>query len=250
MPSSPPFTGYKPGLEMPIVAPPSVSDQGTPLAYYQQLQVQVEVTTSGPNGEFADVILAKAANATNSTPVDATLFAMTGGFVRYYPSNMPVPSPDNFTAPADGVLVLTVWIEDVAVQQRALAPEIPAMGRIYYVGVDLTQTTTILRSETAKMSDAALRASWKAQLNAAPPSGTTHDQLIDKHNGFVMAGAASIFVDAGSPIGKAIQDNSAATETYKFTLRLTNSGSPIGYVSPLPVLRGAPYFEFQRGTML
>ena len=246
---TPPFTGYKPGFELPIVAPPPANYQGAPLAHYQLLQIQVAVATSGPNGEFVDITLAKAANAINSNPVDATLFAMTGGFVRYYPYDMAVPSPDNFTAPADGVLVLTVWIEDLTAQQHAFPPDTPAIGRIYYVGADLAQTTTILRGETARMSDAALLASWKAQLNAAPPAGTTHDQLIDKHNGFVMAGSASVFVDAGTPIGKAAQDNTAAVETYKFTLRMTNGNLPIVYVSPLPTFKGAPYYDLQGGAV-
>jgi hypothetical protein len=249
MPNTPqPFTGYKPGFEMPIVAPPAGADQATALAYYQQLQIEIGLALSGPNGEFVDITLAKAANATNTNSVDATLFAITGGFARYYPGNMAVPSPDNFTAPADGVLVLTVWIEDIAAQQQAFPPDIPAIGRIYYVGVDLAETTTLLRGETARMSDAALRASWKAQLSASPPSGTTHDQLVDKHNGFVMAGAASVFVDAGTPIGKIAQDTTAAVETFTFTLRMTSSDAPIAYVSPLPTFKGAPYYDLQGGA--
>jgi hypothetical protein len=239
----PPFTGYVPRFEMPIIAPPPSTYQGAALDYYQQLQLDLGLAMSGPNGEFVDFTLTKAANATSSAPIDATLFAMTGGFVRYYPANLTVPSPDGFTAPADGVIELGVWLDDVLAQQRAFPPDTPSISRIYYVGVDLDQTTALLQNETAKMSDAALRASWKTQLNAPPPDGTTHDQLVDQHNGCVMAGLASVFVDAGTPIGKAAQDSAAPVETYLFTLRMTDSGPPMTYVSPLPSFIGAPYYD-------
>lgn len=242
--SDPPFTGYSPRFEMPIIAPPPPAYQGAAVDYYQQLQIALGLAMSGPNGEFVDFTLTPAANATSSTPLDATLFAMTGGFVRYYPLNMAVPSPDSFLAPANGVIAVTVWLDDVLAQKRAFPADTPAISRVYYVGVDLSQTTAILRSETAKMSDAALRASWKTQLNTAPPIGTTHDQLIDQHNSCVMNGSASVFVDAGTPIGKAAQDTAAAIETYKFTLRMTDSGPPMTYVSPLPTFIEAPYYEF------
>ena len=230
---------------MPMVAPPPADNQGTPLDYYQQLQIQIGLATSGPNNEFVDISLAKAANPTNSTPIDATLLAMTGGFVRYYSSGMSVPSPDNFTAPPEGVLMLKVWAADVCAQQVDFPPDTPALGRIYYVGADQTLTSTILRTETAKMSDAALRASWRDQQGTAASANTTRDQLIDQHNTRVMTGLADVFVEAGSAIGKAAQDGTATVETYKFTLRLMNCDAPIGYVSPLPIFAGAPYYDLE-----
>ncbi len=243
MSSPPPFTGYVPRFEMPVIAPPPANYQGALLDYYQQLEIDLGLAMSGPNNEFVDITLAKAANATNSIPVDATLFAMTGGFVRHYPNGTVVPSPDSFTSPPEGVLVLTVWLEDIATQQRAFPADTPAMGYIYYVGVDQTQTSAILRTETAKMSDAALRASWKDQQGAAPAAGTTLDDLIDQHNARVMMGLGAVFVDGGTPIGKAAQDPTTSVETYRFTLRMTGGGNPVTYVSPVPIFTGAPYYD-------
>lgn len=238
-----PFTGYVPRFEMPIVPPPPANYPGAPVDYYQQLQIELALAASGPNGEFLDVTMTRAPNSTNTAPIDATFFAVTGGFVRYYPSGSTVPSPDNFLAPANGVIALTVWLGDVLAQQRAFPVDTPATGRIYYVGSDQSETSAFLRTETAKMSDAALRASWKDQQGSAPPAGTTSDDLIDQHHTRVMIGLGAVFVDAGTPIGKAVRDTAVTAETYKFTIRLTDNSAPMNYVSALPLFRGAPYYD-------
>lgn len=244
MPTTPAtFNGYKPRLEMPVVAPPPASFTGAPLDYYQGLQIDVGVVISGPNNEYVDITLARAANSSLTTPVDATLYAMTGGFVTFYPEGMQVPAPDSFEAPVNGVVVLTTWIDDVTTQQRVFPPDMPAIGRVYYVGVDLAQTALILKNETLKMSDAALRVSWKNQNGTAAPSGTTHDDLAEQHKTLVMTGLGSVFVDGGTAIGRAAQDTAAGTETYTFSLRMADSGPPMSYVSPIPVFRGVPYYE-------
>ena len=236
-----PFTGYVPRFEFPVVAPPPPSFSGSPEDYYQQLPFALSTEVSGPNGEFVDITLARTGN---TGPVEATLYAMTGGFVRYYPEGMTVPSPDGFAAPAGGVLVLTTWAGDVEAQQRVFPPGTPSIGRIYYVGVDATQTALVLRTETARMSEAVLRVSWRAQQSTAPPPNTTLDALIDAHNERVMTGAGSVFVDGGSSIGKAAQDTSAAIDTFRFTLRMAASGPPPAYISPTPVILGAPFYDF------
>lgn len=236
-----PYAGYKPRLEMPVVSPPP-ANTAAPLAYYQGLQIQVEVAASGPNGEFADITVAQAANAQNPPAVNPTLFAMTGGFVRNYPKNSIVPSPDNLAAPVGGVILLKVWSGDVLAQQKVFPPDVPALGRVYYVGVDETQTNPMLRVEIAKMSIPALKASWKEQQGAPPSGATTNDDLIDQHLARVMLGHADVFVDGGTPISKAALDTTAAVPTYKFTVRMTNCDAPISYVSPLPIFKGAPYY--------
>lgn len=234
------FTGYVPRFEMPIVPRAPDSASSSPQAFYQQLQVDLALAVSGPGGVFLDITLAKGANASSSP--DSTLFAMTGGFVAFYPAGSTVPSPDSFSDPVRGVLVLTPWLGDVEAQKRTFPPDTPRPGRIYYVGVDEAATKPILRDETARMSDAALRASWTEAKGSAPPPGTASAALIDAHNDRVMAGTGSVFVDGRTPIGKAVQDNMAAVETYRLTLRMTNLGPPVSYVSPLPAIRGAPYY--------
>lgn len=236
------FTGYVPRFEMPIVPRAPDGTSSATQAFYQQLQVTIGLALSGPGGAFLDIMLAQAANASSSP--NPTLFAMAGGFVRFYPAGAGVPSPDGFSDPAQGVLMLTPWLGDVEAQKRAFPPDTPRPGAIYYVGVDEAATKLILRDETARMSEAALRASWTEVKGAAPPPGTSPSDLIDAHNDRVMAGTGSVFVDGGTPIGKAVQDVSAAVETYRFTLRMTNLGPPIVYVSPLPAIRGAPYHAF------
>lgn len=237
--SNPPFNGYVARFEMPIIAPPPASFQGTVADYYQQLQVQLTVTIAGPNGEFLDIALAKAPNAT-TTP-DGTLFAMTGGFVRYYPDGAAVPSPDNLTTAAGGALVLKSWADDVLAQRRAFPPGTPPISRVYYLGVDQTLTAALLRLQTARMSEAALRASWKDQIGSAPASGTTLDQLIDQHNTRVMGGLGDVFVEPATAIGTAAPG--ATAETFAFSLRMANCDSPAAYVSPMPTFRGAPYYD-------
>jgi len=240
MASPPPFTGYVPRFKMPIIAPPPLGFTGTPDDYYLQLQIALTLVVSGPNGEFVDIGLTRATGG--SVALDPTLFAMTGGFVRHYPPGMPIPSPDGFVDAQNGVLVLATWIGDVEAQRRNFPPDTPATSRIYYVGVDLLATETMLRAEIALMHDAALRASWRDTQNTPPPA--THDALVDAHKLRVMAGAASVFVDGGTAIGKAAQDGTASAETYRFTLRMTAGGSPPAYVSPLPNFGGAPYYGF------
>jgi hypothetical protein len=242
MPPSPSPAGYKPRLEMPVIAPPPAANTGTPLTYYQGLQLQVTVAVSGPNGEFADVTVLQAPNAQNPPAVDPTFFAMTGGFVTCYPMNSAVPSPDNFAAPAGGVILLKVWSGDVLAQQKVFPPDVPALGRVYYVGFDATQTNPMLRIEVAKMSLPALKASWKDRQGTPPSASITLDDLIEHHLARVMLGSGDVFVDGGTPIGKAVLDSTAAVPTYKFAMRMTNCDAPISYVSPLPILKGAPYY--------
>lgn len=239
MASPPPFTGYKPGVELPIIAPPLATDPAAALAFYQQLQIQISLAASGPNGEFIDISLAKA----GVSPLDATLFAMTGGFVRFYAAGATIPSPDNFVDAARDILMLTTWLGDVEAQQRRFPPDTPPIGHVYYVGVDQPQTALILRAETAKMSEAALRASWKAAQSSAAPPSTTIDALVDAHNLRVMGGTGSVFVTPGTAIGRAAEAVGTTVETYTFTLRTTTCGPPVSYVSPLPVFKGAPYYD-------
>jgi hypothetical protein len=225
---------------MPIIAPPPTTFSGPPLSYYQQLQIDLQMIASGPNGEFAAFTLAPVAGA--SVAPDPTLFAMTGGFVGYYPPNTPIPSPDNYTDPQRGVLMLTTWLGDFEAQTRAFPPDVPATGRIYYVGVDPIETKLILRAEAEKMKEPALRASWKAQQGSAAASNTTPGALVDAHTLRVMTGQGSVFVEGGAAIGKAALDVSAAAQTYAFALRMTDCGNPMNYVSPVPLFSGIPYF--------
>lgn len=235
------FTGYVPRIDLPIVALPPDSFTGQPAAYYQQLQLMLDVAPSGPNDEFADIGLSPDPNGT-ATP-DPTLFAMAGGFVRCFPAGATIPSPDGFSDPARDSLMLTVWIGDIEAQQRGFPPDTPPVARIYYVGIDAVATAATLRLQTALMSEAALRASWKAEQFTSAPSGTTPDQLIDAHNLRVMTGVGSVFVDPGTAIGKAAPDIGGPVGSFRFTLRVSAAGAPPTYVSPLPLFAGAPDFE-------
>ena len=232
---------YTPKLELPVIKAAPVG--GSPAAYYQQLQINVVVTSSGLGGEFADIAITRVANPQTPPAIDATLFAMMGGFVRYFPPGTIVPSPDNLVAPAGGVLVLQVWAADILAQERAFPPTIPSLGRVYYVGVERTATEQLLRIQVAKMSIAALIASWKDVQGAAPPQNISDDDLIDHHWARVIQAPSttthpSVFVDPGTPIGKAAQNGA---ESFQFSLRTTKCRAPISYVSPLKVFKGAPF---------
>jgi hypothetical protein len=243
VPAPAPFTGYTPGFSMPVIAPPPENFSGSAEDYYEQLPTQLAMAVSGPDGAFADFTLTGAPNA--GQPPDPTLFAVTGGFVRHYPPGTSIPSPDNFIEPQQGVLMLSTWLGDIEAQTRVFPPDTPPIARVCYVGVDPVATALILRAEIDLMHDPELRASWKTgQGNgSAPPAGTLHPALVDAHKLRVMAGDASVFVTAGTAIGKAIQDQAAAVETYRFTLRMVSAGSPAAYVSPLPTFIGAPYYD-------
>lgn len=241
MTAPPPFTGYTPRFEMPIIGPPPASFSGPPADHYLQLQIQLAVTLSGSNGEFVDFSLTHSAGGT--VALDPTLFAMTGGFVRCYPPGTPIPSPDSFSDATRSVLVLTTWLGDIEAQQRGFPPDTPSIGRIYYIGIDAAATSAVLRAETDKMGDAALQASWKAEQSTSPAPGTTHNVLVDAHNQRVMAGTGAVFVDPGAAVGKAMRDAASSAETYRFALRMVSAGPPPAYVSPLPNFGGAPYYE-------
>jgi hypothetical protein len=239
MSSAPPFSGYRPYLAMPVIAPRPDGFAGTPDDYYQQLQIDVALTASGPGGEFVDIALSAATGSTLG--IDPTLFAMTGGFISCFPAGASIPSPDNLVDPNRDTLILTVWLGDIEAQQRKFPPGTSPLGRVYYAGIDPTGTAAILRTETAKMSDAALRASWKAQQTTTV-SGVDREALIDAHNSRVMSGTGSVFVNGGTPIGTIRPVAGASDPTYAFTLRATDAGPSPAYVSPLPVLIGAPYY--------
>ncbi len=240
MTTAPPFTGYRPRFEMPIIAPPPAGYPGSAEDYYQQLQVEVAVTLSGPNGEFADLALTR--TPTGALAPDPSLFAVMGGFVRCYPAGTAIPSPDLFVEPARDSLVLTVWIDDIEAQRRAFQADTPPISRVYYVGIDAVETATLLRIETSRMSEAALRASWKSAQQTSPPPGTTTADLIDAHNLRVMNGTGALFVDGGTCIGKMTKDLTAALETFRITMRMTDDGTPPVYVPPLPTFLAAPYY--------
>lgn len=224
---------------MPVIAPPPDTFVGNPEDYYQQLGMQIAIATSGVGGAFLDISMTGAASA--SPPPDPTLFAMTGGFLRFYPPGTSIPSPDAFIEPQQGVLVLTTWLGDVEAQAKAFPATTPPIGRVYYVGVDAVATGGILRVETAKMSEKALRASWKSATGSAPPAATTLTDLIDAHNARVMGATGSLFVEGGTPIGAVAFD--ASLNAYRLTLRMTSNDASSGYVSPAPVFMGAPYYE-------
>lgn len=235
---NPPHPGYKPRLEMPVIAPPTTAaDLAAPAAYYQALALQVAVAISGPNGEFADITMTR----NNPPAVDGTLFAMTGGFASFFPAGTPVPSPDNILAPVD-LLLLSVWADDVLAQKKSFPPDVPALGSIFYLGVDAVPTETLLSVQVDTMSTPALRASWKARMGTPALQGTSRADLIDKHLHYVMLGQASVFVDGGAKIGQAVLDNTLVPPACKITIRMTNCDAPISYVSPLPIFRGAPYY--------
>ena len=239
MSSAPPFTGYRPHLAMPVIAPPPDGFAGTPDDYYQQLQIDLTLAASGPSGEFVEIALAPVTGS--SLAIDPTLFAMTGGFISCFPAGAVIPSPDNLVDPIRTTLVLTVWFGDIEAQQRRFPPGTPPLGRIYYVGIDPSGTAVLLRAETARMSDAALRASWKAQQTASS-SGIDRETLIDAHTARVMSGTGSVFVTGATRIGTIPPVAGAAGPTYAFTLRTSDAGPSPVYVSPLPVLIGAPYY--------
>lgn len=226
---------------MPVIAPPPDSFTGPPEDYYQQLEAALTLTASGANDEFLTIALTSAPNST--VPPDPALFAMTGGFVRHYPPGTIIPSPDSFSDPSAGTLVLTTWLGDIEAQARAFPPGTPPISRIYYIGVDSAATAILLRVQTATMSEAALRASWKSEQGSAAPANAPVGDLVDAHNQRVMGGTGSVFVEGGTPIGQMTKELTAAVDTYRTILRITDNGTPPAYAALPPTLIGAPYYE-------
>lgn len=243
MSDDPPFDGYAPRLEMPVVMPPPASFTGTAADYYAQAPMYVDLAASGSNGDSALITLTRAAGT--GEPLEATLYAMTGGSVTFYPANATVPSPAGaFTAPAtSGVLALKVFPVDVVNQKLEFPSDTPAIGFVYYVGADPAKCHDALRIATTQMKDPELRISWLSGQGSLPDTSWTREDLIDQHVGRVMLGSADVFVTAGTPIGAAAAVPSASVETYQFTLSTINSDPPLHYISPVPLFRGAPFYD-------
>lgn len=250
------FTPYKPKFEMPVIAPPQSTDpvDYKPLYDAMNLEITLTIDTATMGVEV------KTKPKTSAAVLESNmrdLFAMCGGLARYLPAGSELPTPELAItpapttgptttpqiSPAGGALVLEVWAADSVSQFQNFPPGIPPVARILYLGVDETSISDMLEPHVDKMKEPELLASWKAAGNAVPTS-IDLATLKGSHLTRVLAGEAKVFVDGGSQIGKAawVDANDHSLGTI-FSLQFVNGETPPAFMSPLPAIRGAPYYD-------
>ena len=235
-------SGYSPAFIMPVIAPPPQGFSGPFQQYYAALGLVVTATETG------DVIRQgleiKIAKAALTAAVDGTLFAMTGGFVQYFPSGLILPTPDQQVSPAGGALELRVWIKDVDSQLKGFPAGVTPIASILYLGVQAPSVLAALQIEVAKMKEPPLRQSWKqANGGTAAPANMTVAALAADHLNRVMLGQAAVFVDGGTVLGQAaLADDADPGQGVKFELQFLDAANPGAYISPAFAISGAPFY--------
>lgn len=196
---------------LPLIAPPR-KDSGDPAEYYKEVK---GVLTADSAGDALELALTNSdqlhppAQAESPLPL-WTVFAPTAGFVRYYPSADPLPTPDQqpIGLPADlitpqeiGSLVIKVWITEFRYLMRLRSAATPRPNRVVLGRLEKTSIEDAFRAEVAKLKREALLKAWEdgGGSGSHPDDAALKAAFLQR----LMAGTAEIFVSAGTPLGRA-----------------------------------------------
>ena len=201
-----------PQLFLPIIPPPDI-DQSDPASAYAAVGAQVTVDdTLGGNGLQITIgnpdATLPASHYANPLPL-STVCATARGFVTFYPSNLPLPTPDGkpITIPPEmagldiGTIIENVWPADhKTLDDVVVSAELPPT-HIAYLCVDRLSVQAAFTQLVTNVPTKALAKSWiDTGGSGSPPDLTTLRNLFVQR---AMTGAAAIYVTAGSPLGKA-----------------------------------------------
>ena len=221
-------TGYESVFTLPIIVPPAGADAGNPVGYNASVNATVSITpTLNDAGIRIEV----------SPKERGRLFAMFSGLVYFLPPNAAIPD-SILVAPPGGGLVLSVSLPDFSKSLASFPPGTPCVSTVVYLGLEQATVASALLPEVNKIGAFALQRLWATAHTGAPPVNT--DFAAD-YLSRVMTGAVGVFVDGGAVLGEA---NAASLTTAAFELRVTDAGTPRSYISPLGLLKGAPFYDF------
>jgi len=180
------------------------------------------------------------------------------------------PAPAGLVTPTWGTLALVTWGPDFDVLQTALSDH-TACATVYYVGVDEASLQPLLKptlqrifpkqpfldyvagqaqQPPAKQKKAVLRDVGEATTGTFYPTAITaptpdYDQIIDDILVAFLNSTASILVEGGMPIGKAVQCSAGITPDQTVAqVELWFADAAPQFISPVWVITGAPTYDF------
>ncbi|MEN3370989.1 MAG: hypothetical protein V7609_3132 [Verrucomicrobiota bacterium] len=169
---------------LPVVRPPKkfLTD---PLSYYSAIEglgVNVIASSQAPGAPMEITVENPEVTHPDSDIPMSTVFAATTGFVSYL----------------QGDVVLRVWgpdFDDLVKPEDGLRP-----NRIAYSLLDAASVQEAIENQIAKLPLPVLKESWTESGAGIPPddSDALESALVQRF----MAGTASIFVAAGTPLGR------------------------------------------------
>jgi IPT/TIG domain len=221
---------YTPKFHMPIIGPPPANTP--PTTYYGTVTAATSVYVSQAANKGLQIDLS---NATYNQ-----IFAMLGGLVTFIPPGKPLPTKGNEPSPGEGSLVLQVQPVDVYELRNILkvtAPGVPTMVSVLYLNAKPDSVRSALEPEVRnpnKLPDMRLEEVWNRGHKI---SATSRTELEDYYLDQFLLGQTAVFVDGGTPTGKAA---SSSTSNVALTLRLIDAKGDD--LSPLLHLRGMPSY--------
>lgn len=235
---------YESNLYMPVVA--AAPEGVTPADYYAQLVAAGVTLTVGPAADHdgLDITVAYPPQVTQSVgdPPQSvpfsTVFSMTGGFVTFYPDDVPLTLPDGQTLPASanptpdaGTLLLTIWGPDFQYLDQRVLADGPRPTTLVYRGLQTSTVQAALDPEVRKMPKRALIKSWKDAGGQGPTPADA--ALAQAHLDRVVSGDGAVFLAGGTPFGEAVTTPGAAT-TAQLTLQAFSADAQdnVTFISP------------------
>jgi hypothetical protein len=219
---------YKPIFHMPIIGPPPAGSGEAPADYYSGLHVTVTARQLD-NRLGMEISISDTAHA--------TVYAVCGGVVSFIPAGNTIPSPDNQIAPKGGALVLKAWADDF-IKHKKNSPGNKRAASYIYLNVDVLASQ--IKAAVATVKHRALKKFWKH--NATLPLPDDDETLRDFYQtDGVMKGLAWVFVDGGTPLGKAVADN--PVHAAKFWMQNLSADGPQVYLSPASTIRAVPQVD-------
>lgn len=202
----------RPALRFPIILPPE-KDQSNPQAYYASLGTTVEMTDL-PNGGIEMRLtnpdgLHPASQFDQPAPL-ATVTTVTSGFIRYYPAASALPTPDGQTLQLPqglqssdiGSVVLQLSPGDQRKLQADREVNEPRPTHLVLGGLDRLGLEAAAMLQIADLKSKVLKRAWISgggSTTQMPDEAGLRADFLQKF----MAGAAALFVPAGTALGTA-----------------------------------------------
>lgn len=195
--------GYSPIFHMPLIAGPA--EGVDPAAHYSAIEAATTTLASFSPDNRISINL--------SDQSHSSVFAITGGRVRFFPLGATLPDGSLESSPAGfGTVGLEPWTADIGQLAQptpdGVLPSSQPPAHILYSNIDEAEFTNAMRTHLSEMSVPALQASWGGG-GAAPFNRTP---LEDDFLGQLVTGNTFVFLPGGSPLGIAGASSAMATD--------------------------------------